>query len=203
MADGILFEIFRTYGYIGIMFLLVFIAILPVPILPEDVVVLLSGYLSREGILQPTPSLLAILVGVYIGDGYLFFMGYFFRNRLFKMYPFRIFLHPDRMQKIERFYQSFHVFSLLVARFVFGIRAQIYIAAGILRMPPMKFFLLNFFLCIFHLPLIFLIGYTAHGYVKVLVEGIERWEKILAYLLPILLLIGLFIWGVKKWIERF
>ena len=73
-----MFEVLEAYlaefTYAGI-FLLLFLCGLGLPV-PEDIPILVSGYLSHLGTIRPWPALAVNLAGILLGDLMIFSFGY-------------------------------------------------------------------------------------------------------------------------------
>jgi membrane protein DedA with SNARE-associated domain len=129
-------------SYLGIIIVLILTGSgLP---LPEEVPILAAGVASSVGTLHPGWAYLACVVGAVLGDSVLYAIGYHFGRSLVIRHP-RIahLLHAEREAKIEEMIRrhGFKVFFL--ARFMVGIRAPVYLTAGVLRMSYRRFLLID------------------------------------------------------------
>ncbi len=129
-------------SYLGIIIVLILTGSgLP---LPEEVPILAAGVASSVGTLHPGWAYLSCIVGAVLGDSVLYAIGYHFGRSLVTRHP-RIahLLHAEREAMIEEMIRrhGFKVFFL--ARFMVGIRAPVYLTAGVLRMSYRRFLLID------------------------------------------------------------
>ena len=129
-------------SYLGIIVVLILTGSgLPVP---EEVPIIAAGVASSLGKLNPAWAFAACLTGAILGDSVLYFIGYSFGHTLVVKHPrFAHLLHAEREAKIEEMIRrhGFKVFFL--SRFMVGIRAPVYLAAGTLRMSFKRFLLID------------------------------------------------------------
>jgi membrane protein DedA with SNARE-associated domain len=133
---------FDQLSYLGIFTLLVLTGLgLP---LPEEVVVVAAGIASSHGTLDPWWAFPVCLVGALAGDTILYSLGYHFGHSLVYRHPrMAALLHADREARLEQMVRKHEVKVLVLSRFMVGIRAPVYLAAGILRVPFARFFLID------------------------------------------------------------
>ena len=111
--------------------------------LPEDITLLICGYLTYKPLPDETPrphvhiaaSLVVGLAGVLIGDATMFTLGRRFGERLLTVRPFSYILGHGRLQKTETFLASHGPKVLFTARFTPGLRSVVFFASGVLKIP--------------------------------------------------------------------
>jgi membrane protein DedA with SNARE-associated domain len=175
-------EFFRTWGYLG-----VFVGIIATGLgfpMPEEVPVILGGVLVGH----PGSGLVwyimlpVCIVGVVIGDGFLYGIGRLWGPRLVQYgWVKKRLLPPERLERIERNFHEYGIKILLFARLTPGIRAPIFVTAGITRIPLTKFLLAD---CIYAIPgvsLLFFLGYwfTDRLNEGLVAEGVHRVKSII------------------------
>ena len=103
-----------------------------------------AGIASSVGTLHPGWAFLACVVGAVAGDTVLYGLGYHFGHSLVYRHP-RVaqLLHADREAKLEQMIRRHEVKVLFLARFMVGVRAPVYLAAGILRIPFLRFLIID------------------------------------------------------------
>lgn len=79
------------------------------------------------------------ILGVVISDGLLYGIGRFGGKRLLDLRPVQRLIPPAKRAEIEENFHKYGIMVLLGARFLPGIRAGVFITAGSLRMPLIKF----------------------------------------------------------------
>jgi membrane protein DedA with SNARE-associated domain len=110
--------------------------------LPEEVAVILAGVLSAEGKLDPALAFGSCLAGAIVGDAMVYAIGYRFGHSLLRRHPkFGKLLGADHERQFELAVRRHGFKVLLAARFMVGVRAPVYLAAGSIRMPFRKFLL--------------------------------------------------------------
>lgn len=131
-------------SYVGIMAVLILTGSgLPIP---EEVPIVIAGTLSSAGTLNPWGAFASCLFGALAGDAVIYAIGYHFGHSLVTQHPrFAHLLHAERQAKIEQMIQRHGLKVLFLSRFMVGIRAPIYLTAGILRMPFKRFVLIDLF----------------------------------------------------------
>ncbi len=79
------------------------------------------------------------ILGVVISDGLLYGIGRFGGRRLLDLKPVQRLIRPEKRAEIEENFHRYGIMVLLGARFLPGIRAGVFVTAGSLRMPLIKF----------------------------------------------------------------
>jgi len=83
-------------------------------------------------------------------------------------------------------------------RHIVGFRAQIFLVAGVMRMPARKFLMADAISALFTIGLWGGVGYLGGNSVQVLKNDIKRIEHIVIVVLMILLIWGIFFWYFEK-----
>lgn len=84
----------------------------------------------------------AASVGAAIGDWVSYTLGYYFHDRMTRMYPFS--KHPGIMEKGHAFFDKYGAWAIIAARFSGPLRATIPIIAGAVKMNWITFQIANF-----------------------------------------------------------
>jgi membrane protein DedA with SNARE-associated domain len=110
--------------------------------LPEEFFIVLAGVLSAEGKLIAAQAFAACLAGAVIGDTFVYAIGYRFGHSLLRRHPtLGKMIGAEREEQFERAIRRHGFKVLLLARFMVGVRAPVYLAAGVVRMPFRRFLL--------------------------------------------------------------
>ncbi len=176
MGLEVLQDFFLSYGYFGLFFILIFIAAVPFP-LPEDVISLGVGFLIYHNVINIFIGMPVLFLGIFAGDTYVYELGHFLRKRIFKIAPFKWIFHEKSFYKAERFFNKYHYFAIVFGRFMFGLRAQVYLHAGINQLPRNKYYLMNSIMVVFHASLLAFIGYVAHNQIEYIINKMKEWSK--------------------------
>jgi membrane protein DedA with SNARE-associated domain len=131
-------------SYLGIIVVLILTGSgLPIP---EEVPIIAAGIASSVGTLNPWGAFFACLIGALAGDSVIYFIGYHFGHSLVTRHPrFAHLLHAEREAKIEEMIRRHGLKVFFLSRFMVGIRAPVYLTAGILRMSFRRFLLIDAF----------------------------------------------------------
>jgi membrane protein DedA with SNARE-associated domain len=125
------------YGYIAI-FSLVFLQEIGVPNpVPNEVVLLFSGYLRSVGTLDCITVLLTVIAADVLGSSCLYMTFYFFGQRLLQKWP-----HVMPSNTLTNFTAKMahqKRWSIYVGRHIPFIRGYTAVAAGLLQIPPRIF----------------------------------------------------------------
>jgi membrane protein DedA with SNARE-associated domain len=127
-------------SYLGIFALMVLTGCgLPVP---EEVFIIGAGVLSAQGDLRPEVAFFACLLGALVGDAVMYCIGRRFGHNLIWVHPkFAQFVGADREEYFERAVERHGFKVLMLARFMVGVRGPVYLAAGVVRLPFLRFLL--------------------------------------------------------------
>ena len=146
-------------SYVGIIVILVLTGSgLPVP---EEVPIIAAGVASSVGTLHVGWAYLSCIVGALLGDSVLYAIGYHFGRSLVTRHPrFAHLLHAEYEAKIEELIRRHGLKVFFVARFMVGIRAPVYLTAGVLRMSYRRFVLIDAFCATSVISLFFGLSYA-------------------------------------------
>jgi membrane protein DedA with SNARE-associated domain len=151
-------EIFSISPYIGL-FTLLILGGIGIPFFPEDATFILCGFLIRGGVAKPIPALLAIYIGVLIADLTLYSIGRKYGRMIVCHRWFQRLLSAEKLTILESKYKKRGVAFILLGRHFIGIRAQIFLVSGVMRMHPLRFLLADAFTVIFTIAFMVSIGY--------------------------------------------
>ncbi len=110
-------------------------------LIPGVVILFGAGTLIGTGILDFWTMCLWAIAGAVIGDGLSYWLGHHFEYLTQRWRWFR--LHPDHLQKGIAFFEQYGDLSVALGRFFGPIRAIVPLVAGLMRMPPGRFFAAN------------------------------------------------------------
>jgi membrane protein DedA with SNARE-associated domain len=166
-------EFLQNWGYLGIS--LGIIATGAGFPMPEELPVVVAGVLAGHNIVYWWLMLPVCIVSVIIGDSILYFIGRWWGPRLLQ-YPWvkKHLITPERLASVEKNFDQYGVRILLFARMTPGIRAPIFVTAGIIRLPLAKFVLADGLYAIPGVSLLFGLGYWFGEGILGLVEKAEH-----------------------------
>jgi membrane protein DedA with SNARE-associated domain len=125
------------------------------------------------------------IVGVIIGDSFLYFIGRFWGAKLVKM-PFisKRLLTPERLASISENFKTYGVKILLFARLTPGIRAPIFLTAGITKLPLAYFIMAD---AIYAVPGVTILFFLSYWFTDSVLELVDQ----VSYVKPIIVLVVL------------
>ncbi len=108
--------------------------------LPEDITLVGAGILAALGSISLPGALVAGFFGVLIGDAILFNLGRRYGRAVFEMPGARRIFTAERIAIAEKKVLNNSRFICFTARFLPGLRAPIYLTAGIMGVRPAIFY---------------------------------------------------------------
>ncbi len=142
--------------------------------LPEEAPIIYAGAAAAAGKLNVWAALACCFCGALLGDCVLYSIGYRFGRTLAMKHPrFANLLHAQREAQVERWIQRHGLRVLLVARFMVGIRAPVYLAVGMLRMPLRRFVLVDAFCAALVVGFFFALSYRFGEQIYAHIRGFE------------------------------
>ena len=198
-----LIHFFSDYGYFAVLFVLI-ICGFGVPI-PEDITLVSGGVISGLGYTNVHIMLVVSLFGVLWGDSTMYWLGRIYGTKILRFRPIRRFLTLDRLRMVRSKFEQYGNRVLFVARFLPGLRAPIYMVAGITRRVSfIRFLLLDFFAAIISVPIWVYLGDFGASNLDWLHEQIKKGQSIIYILIALLAIYLVWKWrkGRKKVNEK-
>ena len=149
---GFLQEYLVEFAYGGV-FLVLLLCGLGLPV-PEDIPIITSGYLVHLGTMSFWPALTVNLLGIMLGDLMIYGFGYLMGPRALEHRMLHRVVTPERMEKVHRFFERHGRKAIFFGRFVAGLRAPLFLAAGITRLPLRIFFGMDLAAALLSVPLL-------------------------------------------------
>jgi membrane protein DedA with SNARE-associated domain len=166
-------QLIAHLGYVGIALILV-LGGLGLPI-PEEAPIILAAVLSRSGQMFWPLALATCLAGVLLGDFVVYFLGYFYGEKVLSLRLTRRLMTRAREAQIKGYFHR-HGFKILVlGRFAVGFRTAAYLTAGILKLPPLKLFLTDLLAASLSTFLMFGLGYVFAQQIQSGIREVQQW----------------------------
>lgn len=140
-------------------------------LIPGVVILFGAGTLIGAGIIDFWSSCLWAIIGAIIGDGLSYWLGHHYENATQKWPWFRV--HPEALEKGTQFFEKYGDLSVALGRFFGPIRAIVPLIAGLMHMPPKRFYIANIASAIVWAPAYLLPGMLAGSAV-----GETDWGKL-------------------------
>lgn len=144
------------WPYLGI-FLVLLSAGLGLP-LPEDIPLLTAGYLCHGGYARLEPMIAIAAIGVLTGDIILFTVGRLFGHHVVERPFTKRFVHPSRLVMAERMFAKHGIKIIFAGRFMPGLRPMIFMAAGVLKVRPLTFIIVDGLAAAISVPTLIVLG---------------------------------------------
>ena len=182
-----------AYGYWAVFFgVMLENAGLPIP---GETILLVAGYFASTGVFRVPLVMLIAAGGAVVGDNIGFGIGHYYgRPFLLKIGRF-FFLTPKRLEHMENYFKSHGNKTILVARFITGLRVFAALLAGASKMPWRVFVVYNVAGAVLWSTVITLLGYLFGQSLPLLVKWVGRSGTIL---LVVAIVIGLVVWKIRK-----
>lgn len=163
--------------------------------IPEDITLIAAGILAGHGQISLGGALIAGFFGVLIGDTILFLIGQKYGRRVFDWPVFNKFFTAARIAKAEQQIQMHARKICFTARFMPGLRAPIYLTAGIMGVPFRVFITQDGLAALLSVPVWIYLGYWFADKID---EAIIWAENINIFIIVLVLLgLGLFVYFQK------
>ncbi len=194
-----LVSIFSEHGYLAVFSVLMLCGFgLPVP---EDVTLVAGGVIS--GLDNSTVHIhlmfLVGMAGVMVGDSIMFLAGYFKGESILKLKLIARIVTPERYASVQTQFEKYGRWVVFVARFMPGLRAAIFMSAGISKKVSfLRFFLMDGFAAIISVPIWVYLGYFFASNFDELLSHIHKGQMIILSVLGLFILIIFIIYKKRK-----
>jgi membrane protein DedA with SNARE-associated domain len=148
--------------------------------IPEELPIVTAGAIVGRNATGGHPywwiMLPVCIVGVVVGDGFLYTIGRLWGYRVLKLRWVRTkLLTPDKQERIERNFHRYGFWILLGARLLPGIRSPIFLMAGINRLPLIKFLIADI---VYAIPGVSILFFLAYEFTDRFVRLIEKANEV-------------------------
>jgi membrane protein DedA with SNARE-associated domain len=125
-------------SYIGF-FLFIALTGCGLPI-PEEAAIVVAGVLSSQNQLDWRIAFAVCLAGAVVGDTCMYAIGHRWGHGIFTSHPrFAKLFASDNEQQFQKAVEAHALKVMLLARFLVGIRAPVYVMTGVVRLPFRRF----------------------------------------------------------------
>jgi membrane protein DedA with SNARE-associated domain len=123
---------------------------------PGTTLLVAAGTLMADGTLSYAPVLIGAVAGATLGDTVSYWIGARFGGSIGRLWPFS--RHPDLLPGGMRYFARHGGKSVFIGRFFGPVRAVIPLAAGMMEMPPGKFWIANVTSALVWAPMLLFVG---------------------------------------------
>jgi membrane protein DedA with SNARE-associated domain len=174
MFDSIV-AFLEEYPYPGFILFMVLCGLgLPVP---EEITLTAAGYISYLGKADVLLAGLSCAVGIFLGDVTPFLLGRTFGPRILRLRSVRAFVSRPSLVNFDQWFDRHGYKTILVARFIPGMRTAAFFTAGALRMKLWKFVLMDGMGIVVVTNVFVFLGYRFGAQIDSLVQTIATAEK--------------------------
>jgi membrane protein DedA with SNARE-associated domain len=181
------------YGYWAVFFgVMLENAGLPVP---GETILLIAGYFASRGHFHLVLVMIIAATGAVIGDNIGFAIGHHYGRGLLLRFGRFFFLTPKRLAHMENYFTRYGNKTILVARFITGLRVFAALLAGASKMPWRVFFIYNVAGAILWSIVITTLGYLFGQSLPLLVKWVGRSGTVL---LVVAVVVGVIVWHLRR-----
>jgi membrane-associated protein len=189
------YSLIQHFPYLGF-FILLILGTLGLPF-PEDGILLLGGFLTSHSVVEPLPAFLVIYSGLLVTDLFLYSVGRKYGRMLVGHKRFSGILTSDKLSKFEEKFRRWGTLFVLFGRHLLGLRAQIFLVAGVMKMPLKTFLVVDATSAMLTIALWGGVGYVGGSGLRTLTQNVRNFELILIVFLLILVSTGVLIQFLK------
>jgi membrane protein DedA with SNARE-associated domain len=175
----------EDFPYLGL-FALLILGTLGLPF-PEDGILLLSGLLTAHHVIRPFPTFLVVYLGLLSTDFLLYSFGKKYGRRLVEHKKFQKIVTHERLTKLEGKFKKWGALVIFFGRHLLGLRAQIFLVAGVMRMSWKKFLIVDGTSALLTIAWWGGLGYVGGSSVQALKKDITNIEEMAMAILAILI----------------
>lgn len=162
--------------YAGLFFLLILGGFgLP---FPEDATLIACGFLISHDAVKPIPALITVYTTLLITDLFIYGAGRRYGRGIVTHRRFQRVLTSERLAVLEDRFKRQGMWFILIGRHVLGLRAQLFLIAGIMKMQPGKFLLADAIAALTTSALMVGMGYIGGNNLNVVRKDITRMEHV-------------------------
>ncbi|MCG8335343.1 MAG: DedA family protein [Proteobacteria bacterium] len=164
---------------------------------PEDITLFAAGFLAFKGRITLTGAFLVGMIGVLVGDSFMYWIGRIFGRKVFQWPLFRRMFTEARIKKAEEKIQKNARIICFTSRFAPGLRAPIYLTSGIMGVPFHVFFVMDALAALISVPVWVYLAYFLGDKIESLLE-IAKTAKLGVGIVIGVLVLGLILFKLRK-----
>jgi len=158
--DKLLLYFSSGYWFLAGPFIVLLLCGLGLPI-PEDIILVVAGLLTAQKESSFVLILMLMYLGVLLGDSFMFLLGKYGGEKLYRFAIFRRILSEDRQKLIKNYFDKYGSFVIFVARFLPGLRSPLFFSSGMMGFSFFKFLFWDFVAASFSVYFWVWLGYWA------------------------------------------
>ena len=182
----------QHFPYAGL-FILLILGGLGLP-LPEDATLMLCGFLLFNGTVKPVPAFLVVYAGLLLADVMIYWFGRTYGDAITGHRWFQKLISQQRLEELKERFRKRGLVYILIGRHIIGIRVQLFLAAGVIKMPLPRFILADGLSATLTIALMTGIGHMGGSSLDAIGTNVARIEHFLA----LGLIAGLLVYYILK-----
>jgi membrane protein DedA with SNARE-associated domain len=168
-VESFFWELLNNWSHLGLFGVLI-AAGMGLP-LPEDIPLILAGLVVRKTDGSLLLMMLTGLSGVMVGDSVLFMLGRRYGPGIVDRRWFRRMAKPWLIEKARQKYENHGAKILFAGRFMPGLRAVLFLTAGVFKVPYWKFFVFDGSAALISVPVWVWAGWHFSGAIEKVFQG--------------------------------
>ena len=189
-------ELIGDFTYPGV-FLVLLVTGLGVPI-PEELPIVIAAMMSRWQVMHWAGALGSCLGGVLAADMLLYGVGRHFGRRILEWPTARRILSPEREARVMEAYRRHGLKFVVMARLVMGLRAAAFLTAGLVRVPFLRFLLVDVAAVLVSVPLAFGVAYLVADSVVVALAYVHEMQLWIGGAVVLIAAVWLLVWWHRR-----
>lgn len=166
--------------------------------IPEDVSLILGGFLAYQGKANLWLMMVTGYVGIILGDSLVFFIGRKFGLKIITAGGFfaRLFT-AEKRARVEALFAKHGEKIVMIARFLPGVRAVTYFTAGSVRMKYSHFLFFDSVASLVSAPVFIYLGFRFGGELEQLIQAVRTGQ--IRVLIGLAVVVTAYIVGSRLW----
>jgi membrane protein DedA with SNARE-associated domain len=181
------------YGYAGL-FGLLLLGIVGLPV-PDETLLVFSGYLISTGRMHPVPAFLAGVAGSMCGISLSYTIGRSLGHAMVIRYGRFLHITEERLERVHRWFERVGEWLLTIGYFIPGVRHFTALVAGTSRLEYRKFALFAYSGAVLWVSTFLLVGYFVGENWRAALELVHRYTLAFAAVLAIA---AAALWWIRK-----
>jgi membrane protein DedA with SNARE-associated domain len=167
--------------------------------LPEDVSLILGGFLAYEGKAILPLMMLTGYVGILAGDTIVFTIGRQLGTKVGTAGGgfFARIITPEKRKRVERLFRKHGEKIVLIARFLPGVRAMTYFTAGSVHMKYSHFIFFDGIAALVSAPVFVFLGYRFGGELETLILAVRKGQT--RVIVGLVVVVCAYLIGTRLW----
>ena len=185
-------DLLEHWGYAGL-FVMLMMGGLGLPI-PEDVPLLISGYLLHQGTFNWPATVAVAFLGVLTADSMIYGLGVRSRQSVARK-PRWLPVSVEQLERARSHFARYGLWTVVAARFIPGLRLIIHWSAGALGLPYSRFLLGDAMGAMVSVPAWLCFGYLGASHLDRILRGVAEFEHMAgAILIVVVVAVGIAVW---------